>query len=130
MRPKRLTAELVEAGFSIKLDGGKLEVSPASRLTDNLRQAIRQHKDQIISELSNPEVRTCPTCSRQLASSGKYHFWCESGHYDLHEVIPTNERANYCRICHDPLINGACNACQHQPYSIFAEASNNLSVAA
>ena len=75
-------------------------------------------------------ARSCPNCTKTLTSSGKYHFWCESGHYDLHEVIPVNERANYCKYCHDPATNGVCEACQTQPYSTFAEASKNLAAAA
>ena len=79
---------------------------------------------------TEPQPRSCPTCAKPLASSGKYHFWCEAGHYDLQEVIPANERANYCQYCHDPATNGACDACRNQTSSTIAGASQSFTVTA
>ncbi len=79
---------------------------------------------------AEPQPRTCPTCAKHLASSGKYHFWCASCHYDLHEVIPANDRANYCKFCHDPLDNGRCKACRNQTSSTIADAAKISTVTA
>jgi hypothetical protein len=70
--------------------------------------------ENAIQELlpSEPQPRSCPTCARQLTSSGAYHFWCASGHCDLQIPIPAKERANHCKFCHDPLKNGACQLCE------------------
>ena len=76
---------------------------------DKIKAESATIKESLTTE---PQPRSCPTCAKSLTSSGKYHFWCASCHYDLHEVIPANERANYCKYCHDPLTDGACQECQ------------------
>ncbi|MCW8966702.1 MAG: hypothetical protein OQK82_08480 [Candidatus Pacearchaeota archaeon] len=48
-----LCSRLIEAGFSLKSEGGNLLVEPASRLTDEQRAFIREHKPQLVAELSN-----------------------------------------------------------------------------
>ena len=78
---------------------GEIEAEPAT-VKESLQVEIE------------PQPRGCPTCAKQLASSGNYHLWCEGCHFDLQLPIPKNERANYCKYCHDPLINGACKECQ------------------
>lgn len=86
-----------------------------------------QRSEQLMVE---PQPRSCPNCNQQLASSGAYHFWCEACHYDLHEVIPANERANYCKSCHGPLKNGACEACRNQTSSTIADTAKTSTATA
>jgi hypothetical protein len=46
---------LSERGFSVMVNGDTLEVSPNSRLTDDLRAFIKQHKPEIVQELRRQE---------------------------------------------------------------------------
>jgi hypothetical protein len=52
MTPTDLLALLQRSGISVRLADGKLLVSPASRLTDDERQALREHRDGLIAVLS------------------------------------------------------------------------------
>lgn len=45
-------ATIIEQGFKIQPQGDRLLVSPASRLTDELRDFIRQHRPEILRELA------------------------------------------------------------------------------
>lgn len=47
---------IIEAGFHLETDGERLVVSPASRLTVELRAFIRAHKLEIIRELRHGEA--------------------------------------------------------------------------
>ena len=40
-----------EAGFNIALNGDALAISPASALTQNQREFLKQHKTEILGEL-------------------------------------------------------------------------------
>jgi hypothetical protein len=68
-----------------------------------------------------PQPLSCPNCVKPLTTSGAYHFWCESGHYDLQLPIPEVQRSGYCKFCHHPFNNGACEACGNQTSSTIAE---------
>jgi hypothetical protein len=56
MEANRLLEELRCGGFSIAVEGNGVRLSPASRLTPELRQAIRVHKAELIALLANPTV--------------------------------------------------------------------------
>ena len=43
---------LSEKGFSAKVSGKRLIVSPASRLTDDVRKYIKSHRLELIAELA------------------------------------------------------------------------------
>ncbi|WP_296271203.1 hypothetical protein [Pseudomonas sp. UBA6323] len=43
---------LTEKGFSAKVSGKRLVVSPASRLTDNVRKYIKAHRLELLAELA------------------------------------------------------------------------------
>jgi hypothetical protein len=47
-----LLADLARQGFNLTPDGGGIRVTPASRLTGELRQAIRAHKAALLDLLS------------------------------------------------------------------------------
>lgn len=54
MTPEQVLSQARSSGISISVEEGKLAVSPASRLTPDLRQAIRDHKDELLQTLSQP----------------------------------------------------------------------------
>ena len=149
MSAKHLLTSLLEGGFKLAVTDSGLKVAPSSLLTIEQRAAIKIHKPAIIGFLMagqraienlpatlqkplqvEPQPRSCPTCSQQLTSSGAYHFWCASGHYDLHEVIPADQRVNYCKFCHDALRNGACDACRIQGLSMIADTAKTSTATA
>lgn len=43
---------LTEKGFSAKVSGKRLVVSPASRLTDDVRKYIKAHRLELLAELA------------------------------------------------------------------------------
>ena len=46
-----LIYHLRESGFSIGLENSRLQIAPAEKLTDELKQTIRQSKAEILTEL-------------------------------------------------------------------------------
>jgi len=58
--PSLLAAELKAAGFTLTAEGGRLRVAPAGLLTDELREAIRQHRDDLFSLVQNQAPQTAP----------------------------------------------------------------------
>jgi hypothetical protein len=62
-----LVDTLQRQGFAlIPLPEGKLAVRPANRLTDDLRQHIRQYKGEVVALLAQREASPwlCPHCER------------------------------------------------------------------
>lgn len=61
------TENLRQKGLTLSLESGRLAVSPKAKLTDDLRNFIRLHKEEIVSELrackleslfsANPDLR-------------------------------------------------------------------------
>ena len=70
MGSRDLLDDLTDAGFSIKADGENLVIRPASKLTDDIREALRTAKPELMRLLSAAAapvppvmvVRTCTTC--------------------------------------------------------------------
>lgn len=60
MNAQTLINELQAAGFQIAVSGGRLRVSPFSRLTPELRAAMKSHRSEIIRAL-----RRCPFCRQR-----------------------------------------------------------------
>lgn len=58
MAPFTLYQELYHAGLLLSADGEKLLVTPADKLTDELRSAIRQHKPELIELLQSAHHTT------------------------------------------------------------------------
>ena len=58
MAPFTLYQELYHAGLLLSTDGEKLLVTPADKLTDELRSAIRQHKSELIELLQSAHHTT------------------------------------------------------------------------
>lgn len=49
MAAHELLADLIAAGFDLTAQRGRLEVAPASRLTDPQRAAVRAHKSELLA---------------------------------------------------------------------------------
>lgn len=66
-----LLDRLVDLGFEVGLgQHHALTVRPASSLTDELRQAIRDHRDGLVAALADPDPRvTCTRCTHYRAST-------------------------------------------------------------
>lgn len=66
-----LLDRLVGLGFEVGLgQHHTVIVRPASSLTDELRQAIRDHRDGLVAVLSDPDPRvTCNRCTHYRAST-------------------------------------------------------------
>ena len=70
MGSRDLLDDLTDAGFSIKANGENLVIRPASKLTDDIREALRTAKPELMRLLSAAAapvppvmvVRTCTTC--------------------------------------------------------------------
>ena len=58
MTPFTLYLALYRAGLLLSADGEKLLVTPADKLTDELRLAIRQHKPELIELLQSAHHTT------------------------------------------------------------------------
>lgn len=52
MRTSDVLAPLLDAGLSMHLVDGKVRVTPAELLTDDLRRHIRQHKPELLTLLA------------------------------------------------------------------------------
>lgn len=44
---------LYQSGLSVAVAGGKLRVTPAHLITDTLRQYVRDHRDELLTEAAN-----------------------------------------------------------------------------
>ncbi len=58
MTPEQVLLQARSSGIAISVEEGKLAVTPASRLSPELRQAIRDHKAKLVQVLSGPNRDT------------------------------------------------------------------------
>jgi hypothetical protein len=71
-----LLSDLERQGFTlIPLPEGKLAVKPADRITDDLRQHIRQRKNEVVALLTRPHISARGELIIPLNSDPKYHWW-------------------------------------------------------
>jgi hypothetical protein len=93
-----IAATLIESlssrGLSVLADGDTIKISPSAALTDEDRQAIRDHKAELLELLRRSEPvadEHCPICGRELEwQRGKYyrHVWCpRPGHFDAWRAL-------------------------------------------
>lgn len=67
MGARDLLAELADLGVTVTADGDKLVIRPASRLTDDLRAALRAHKAELLAAASSvPPEGHLATIARRL----------------------------------------------------------------
>lgn len=56
---------LYQSGLSVAVAGGKLRVTPAHLITDTLRQYVRDHRDELLTEAANdPPAETLAWLAR------------------------------------------------------------------
>jgi TubC N-terminal docking domain len=87
MTTSTLIESLSSRGFMVLADGDAIKVSPASALADDERQAIRDHKAELLAFLSRqPGAECCPVCGatvEEVRASYYKHVWCPTqGHFD------------------------------------------------
>lgn len=58
MGTRDLLADLTGAGFTVAADGERLVIRPASQLTDDLRQRLRDSKADLLALLASPPKAT------------------------------------------------------------------------
>ena len=63
---------LTGRGFEMAFEGGKLIVTPASRLTDDDRDFIRRNRAELIGRLN----LVCPTCRKPVDAKGRCWHCC------------------------------------------------------
>ena len=77
MTPARLLADLRGRGVALCVDGAALEVdAPAGLLTPADREALRQHRDELIGLLSAEAVRPPVSVEPCLGCGTSAWFWC------------------------------------------------------
>ena len=82
MSPAQLLSDLTRQGFTLTLDDNGIRIRPASRLPDNVRRQIREHKTGLLRLLSD-DAAVCEAIERDqglpagsliLARSPKYRW--------------------------------------------------------
>jgi len=94
-----LILRLRESGFSIGLHDDRLQVAPAEKLTDEIKQTIRQSKAEILTELQR-EARA---------------EWRRQKVIAILEAAPDTQRAIYTDTDSDPnsvILTVAVRSCQ------------------
>ena len=61
MGARDLLNDLAEAGMTIRADGNRLLIRPAEKLTDDMRQALRAAKAELLAELGARPANANPT---------------------------------------------------------------------
>jgi ribosomal protein L37AE/L43A len=76
MLAHNLIESLSARGFTLLADDGAIKVSPSSALTEDDRQAIRDHKTELIHLLN--EGHLCPGCAGglRLQDRARDVWWC------------------------------------------------------
>lgn len=66
MGARDLLAELACLGVTVTADGERLIIQPASKLTDELRAALRAHKAELLAAVSAPPIAPLTALAHQL----------------------------------------------------------------
>lgn len=84
---------LHRAGLTVEIHDERLRLRPSERITDNVRQFVRQHRDELIAEVSAQRYPSTADVMRWLSSVARY-LACTPGYllergfidrYDLSE---------------------------------------------
>ena len=76
MTAMELLATLQRQGFNLTpLPEGKLAVKPAEKLTDSLRELIRQHKAEVLGLLTRPYINDRGELIIPFNCDPRYHWW-------------------------------------------------------
>src|SRR5262245_39080226 len=81
MTATELLSDLKQQGFTlIPLAGGKLGVKPADRLTEELRQHLRERKGELLALLrAQPYLNERQELIIPFVADPKYHWWKAGG---------------------------------------------------
>jgi TubC N-terminal docking domain len=107
--------QLLESNFSLSVEGDCLKISPASRLTNEQRAAIKIHKSTIVAfleaakqaaeALSEPP-KPCERCGAKMKHVEAGYRSCPSCHFQIVEpksgywtTTRPVESANLCAAC-------------------------------
>jgi hypothetical protein len=71
MGARDLLAELADLGVTVTVDGNRLVIRPASRLTDELRASLRAHKAELLTAATAPRDDTMTAIARQLPEDAR-----------------------------------------------------------
>jgi hypothetical protein len=86
MTALELVDTLQQRGFTlIPLPEGKLAVKPADRLTDDLRQHIRQCKAEVVALLTRPHINARGELIIPFNADPRYHWW--AGGQSIRETL-------------------------------------------
>ena len=86
MSAPALLERLHSLGVSVRVDGDALRVKPASRVSPDLMEALRQHKAEVLRLLTSPQrLRTVDAppswhaeeVTRRVEAEGACVFWSE-----------------------------------------------------
>jgi hypothetical protein len=76
MTAQVLVTTLSQQGFTLTpLAGNKIEIHPASRLTPELRESLKQHTAAIVAVLTRPHINARGELIIPFASDLRYHWW-------------------------------------------------------
>ena len=77
MTAHALLTDLQRQGFTLRpLAGGRVEVSPASKLPQELREQLRQCKGEVLALLNpRPYINDRGELIIPFASDPRYHWW-------------------------------------------------------
>ena len=91
---------LHRAGLTVEIHGERLRLRPSERITDNVRQFVRQHRDALFTEVSAQHYPPTADVMRWLNSVARY-LECEPSYllkqgfidrYDLSEQHRSHPR--------------------------------------
>lgn len=82
---------LHRAGLAVEIHGERLRLRPSERITDNVRQFVRQHRDALFAEVSAQHYPPTADVMRWLNSVARYlnctqGYLLEQGFIDRHDL--------------------------------------------
>lgn len=86
MAVQTFISRIEQAGFTMRAEGDRLIVSPFSKLTDELREFIKRHKDELLVELAVRRWMPGGECYERIRSGWRLsrtedggYVWLEPG---------------------------------------------------
>ena len=86
MTANELLTTLQRQGFSLTpLPGDKLEIRPSSKLPEELREALRQHKVEVLALLTRPYLTDRGELIIPIGCDPRYRWW--AGGQSIAEIL-------------------------------------------
>jgi hypothetical protein len=88
MTAQTFLSRIEAVGFKVEADGEKLIVSPSSKLTDEQREFIKRHKDELLVELAVRRWMPGGECYERIRSGWRLartpdgYVWLEPGTWE------------------------------------------------